>query len=649
MVDYKTPGVWIEELPATGPIAGVGTSNAALIGAALGGPIAQPTMVTNFTQFRDTFGGYITLPGHYLAHAVRGFFDNGGTVAYIVRVGTAQRAFLALDDRGGGVGRALRVEATKEGVDGNTISVQVQNAQLVAPGSNARVRRVRVPTAAAGTNAFTLANVNDAQLFRVDDIVIVEATAGERRKIVRISGDQLVLDATVTASAASNVRIADLALGQTTFRVENVAGIEPGSAIHIEQQGGNQEDRVVRAVVGEFVTLEGAGLQNTYGMDNVANDVKITSFEFTLVITKPATTPETYAGLSMDSRHSHYFARVVTSQLVTVTLPAPPTLPSNQVPPLNRPLVIGATPLAGGADDNLATIGLNHYTAALAALEKVDDVQIVATPGRTDTGVQTALIAHCEKLKDRFAILDAARNATPLPSGAGSVGAQRGSVDSARGYAALYYPWILTFDPASLTGDDTMLVPPSGHLAGIYARNDSTRGVHKAPANELITGAIGLERTLDDVEQGELNVLGVNVLRVFPNATRPTVWGARTTTPKDLTPWRYINVRRLFLYVEESIQKGVRWAVFEPNDLGLWKKLDRTISEFLTRVWRDGALFGATREQAFYVKIDEELNPASVRALGQVIIEIGIAPVRPAEFVVVRIGMWDGGSEVTEG
>ena len=191
-------------------------------------------------------------------------------------------------------------------------------------------------------------------------------------------------------------------------------------------------------------------------------------------------------------------------------------------------------------------------------------------------------------------------------------------------------------------------MPPSGHLAGIFARSDSTRGVHKAPANELIQGALGLERILDGVEQGELNVEGVNVLRVFSGKARPMVWGARTTAPKDQTAYRYVNVRRLLLFVEESIEEGIRWAVFEPNDLALWKKLDRTITEFLTRVWRSGGLFGATATQAFYVKIDEELNPPSVRNLGQVIIEIGIAPVRPAEFVIVRIGLWDGGAQVQE-
>jgi phage tail sheath protein FI len=306
---------------------------------------------------------------------------------------------------------------------------------------------------------------------------------------------------------------------------------------------------------------------------------------------------------------------------------------------------MATTNLAGGADDNLATLGLNEYQAGLTALETISDVNIVCAPGRTDVGVQQALVAHCENLKDRFAILDSVPG-TP-PYGNPSSLTQIANVTSARGYAALYYPWIVINDPTSLTGNDTVLVPPSGAIGGIYARVDTQRGVHKAPANEYITGAVDLERNLSDGDQGQINIEGVDALRVFPGQ-RPIVWGARTTAPPDQIPWRYVNVRRLFIFVEQSIKQGILWAVFEPNDQTLWKKLNRTISEFLTRVWRSGALFGSTAAQAFYVKIDDENNPPSLQELGQLVLEIGMAPVRPAEFVIVRIAMWDGGSQTTE-
>jgi phage tail sheath protein FI len=182
----------------------------------------------------------------------------------------------------------------------------------------------------------------------------------------------------------------------------------------------------------------------------------------------------------------------------------------------------------------------------------------------------------------------------------------------------------------------------------VFARSDGERGIHKAPANTDVQGVSGLEQRLSDGQHGPLNLKGINVLRIFPGAGQVTVWGARTTVDPNITDWLYINVRRLMLYIEESIEEGIRWAVFEPNNLALWQKLKRTISEFLTRVWRDGALFGDTADKAFYVRIDEALNPPTTRAIGQLYIEIGVAPVRPAEFIIVRIGLWDGGAEVKE-
>jgi phage tail sheath protein FI len=643
MFNFKTPGVYVVELPATGPIAGVGTSTAAFIGAALKGPINTPTKITSWTQFKDQFGEWINHPDFYLAYAVRGFFDNGGTVCYITRVGTAARALLDLDDRG--AGKALRVEALTEGVVGNGITVEVQDAQIVATANNARIRKASAATLSSANNVVKLANIADAAKFKSGDIVLVGT---ERVEIDRIRQDELLLTSNLTtATGAGTVLIDNVINGQLAFRVENSAGLEIGSVINIDD-GTNDEDLVVTGVQGERITVAAPGVANAPagGYDlSVAGDVDVTSYEFNLIITPPLPAlPETFSKLSMDPRHSRYFGKIAVSKYVTV---GQPPAPSTEVPPDNRPAVVGATNLAGGANDNLATIAQVHYQNALAALVKVDDVNLISTPDKlgTSSGVQADVIAHCELMADRFAILDSPFGAPPF--GAGSVLLHRAAVESQRGYAALYYPWMMINDPASRTGE-TKLVPPSGHLAGIFARTDTERGVHKAPANELIRGAVGLERIVDETEHGELNIEGVNVLRIFPGRARPTVWGARTTAPKDDTAWRYINVRRLFLFIEESIQEGLRWAVFEPNDTGLWKKIHRTLTEFLTRVWRSGALFGNTAAEAFYVKVDEELNPPSVRALGQVIIEIGIAPVRPAEFVIVQIGMWDGGSEVTE-
>jgi hypothetical protein len=242
-------------------------------------------------------------------------------------------------------------------------------------------------------------------------------------------------------------------------------------------------------------------------------------------------------------------------------------------------------------------------------------------------------------MKDRFAILDPLPDLSPQEVKEWRV--EEAGYDSK--YGALYYPWIKVANPAR--GGEPMLMPPSGHLAGIYARSDAERGVHKAPANEVVRGAIGLATQITKGEQDILNPLGINCIRAFPGRGI-RVWGARTLSSDPA--WRYINVRRLFNFVEESIEIGTQWVVFEPNDVDLWERVKRDITAFLTRVWRDGALFGTTPAEAFYVKCDEELNPVEVRDAGMLIIEIGLAPVKPAEFVIFRISQWAAGAAITE-
>jgi len=261
--------------------------------------------------------------------------------------------------------------------------------------------------------------------------------------------------------------------------------------------------------------------------------------------------------------------------------------------------------------------------------------------------VQQAVIAHCELMQDRFGVLDSLPGLPPFEAGANpGVDTQRRGLDSTRGYAALYYPWLRV--PAAGRGAP-VLVPPSGHICGIMARVDASRGVFKAPANENVNGAFDIQPggNLSNEEQGQLNLAGINVVRVFSGGGRPILWGARTTATN--LSWLYVNVRRLFLFLEESIQEGIRYAVFEPNTPALWQSLKRTIVAFLTQQWRDGALFGNTPEEAFFVQIDETNNPFSEQALGRLHITIGARPAFPAEFIIVRIGISAGESEVTEG
>ncbi|MDY6918293.1 MAG: phage tail sheath family protein [Chloroflexota bacterium] len=287
----------------------------------------------------------------------------------------------------------------------------------------------------------------------------------------------------------------------------------------------------------------------------------------------------------------------------------------------------------------------------LAGFEAADDVTMVCVPelmGLYQRGalslegvkaVQQAMLDHCANMKDRFAILDSPPGMSPQQIRDWRL--NEAGYDSK--YGAVYYPWIKVANP--LGNGEAVLVPPSGHMAGIYARSDTERGVHKAPANEIVRGALGLEAQITKSEQDSLNPEGINCIRTFPGRGI-RVWGARTLSSD--AQWRYINVRRLFNFVEESIEAGTQWIVFEPNDMDLWARIRRDASAFLTRVWRDGALFGATPSDAFYVKCDEELNTVEVRDAGQVIIEIGMAPVKPAEFVIFRISQWAGGAAVAE-
>ncbi|HEY8790061.1 MAG TPA: phage tail sheath subtilisin-like domain-containing protein [Actinopolymorphaceae bacterium] len=323
----------------------------------------------------------------------------------------------------------------------------------------------------------------------------------------------------------------------------------------------------------------------------------------------------------------------------------------------------------------------------LSALEEIDDIAMVAAPGFTDPASYEAVLLHCEKLRDRVAILDAplevddvmqltvvgtATTSSPAgvarpavdhsdPAGAGgpagssssppAAEAGAGSVRSqglaprSSSYGSFYFPWLTVTD---LNTGQLVAAPPSGHIAGIWARTDSTRGVFKAPANEVVRGAVGLQYRVTPSEQAELNSAGVNAIRFF-TSQGIRVWGARTIARDSEPEWKYLNLRRLFCMVEDSISRGTSWIVFEPNDEPLWAMIRRDISAFLTLLWRDGALVGRTAAEAFFVKCDRESNPPEVVDAGQVITYIGLAGVKPAEFIVFKISQFAGDATQSEG
>jgi len=289
-------------------------------------------------------------------------------------------------------------------------------------------------------------------------------------------------------------------------------------------------------------------------------------------------------------------------------------------------------PLAGSGKANPALyIGKDEgpgRRTGLNVFNDIPEISLLLAPGQTDPAISDACLSHCENNKYRFAILDA-------PEELGKDGINKLPKPRDSMYGAYYFPWIQVYDPEK----GNIHVPPSGHMAGIYARTDNERGVHKAPANEIVRGALGLRYTISRPEQDFLNPRGINCIRNMGDRGI-RVWGARTISSDP--SWRYINVRRLFIMVEQSIEIGTQWVVFEPNDFTLWKRVKRNISAFLLRIYHSGALMGKTPEEAFYVKCDEETNPPEVIDAGQMICEIGLAPVKPAEFVIFRIGQMAG-------
>lgn len=357
-----------------------------------------------------------------------------------------------------------------------------------------------------------------------------------------------------------------------------------------------------------------------------------------VVETYEASTRKNVKGYLVTQARSSSLIAVTEQRNATQSRPAGQTVAVPDAP---------AAPAASGSGE-VARLDASEYVGDAAArtgfggLEAIDEITMVSVPdlmsahqrGDIDAEgvrtVQLAVIAHCEQMGDRVAILDS-------PPGLSAQQVRTWRNDEAgydSRYATLYYPWVRVFDPAA--GRNTT-VPPSGHIAGVWARSDAERGVHKAPANEVIRGAVDLELRLSKGEQDLLNPIGVNCVRAF-SGRGVRVWGARTLSSDPA--WRYLNVRRLFNYLEESILLGTQWVVFEPNDDRLWSSIRRNVTAFLTEEWRRGALFGRTAEEAFYVRCDRDNNPQESIDQGRVICEIGVSPVKPAEFVVFRLAQF---------
>lgn len=641
----KAPGVYIQEITLPGPIAGASTNIAAFVGPAKQGPLLQPTPLTSAQQFFAIFGDYLESPYRvFAAHAVNGFFAEGGTQCYFVRVGTGIAASLMLKDGGTPSQPTLLVTATSEGTGGNNTTVKVD---AVNGTSTTIPNPTATPKSTAGDQlSITVTTAGDLKGFNVGDMVTVKDATNQETATIKsldLTGGVMGFQAALANSYNSGTIArpsATLPAGTVRLPVALTTGLEAGTAIHIDD-GTKSEDAVIANVnpIANQITLS-AGLTNTYATGLGAPTLTLTPKSFTLTIVSDTAGTETFANLSMDPRHSKYFANIVNSTAVTVVMADPP---STTPAPDNMPATLAATKLASGAADNLSAITTANYHKGIDALQKID-VNLLCVPDAAPNGgsypfhaadtqdIQSYMVAHCEKMKDRFAIIDCTEVAASTTDFSG-LAAQRQSLSSSNGYGAFYFPWIAISNPL---GSGRIFVPPSGHVGGVYANNDNNFGVFKAPANEAITNALATEVAVTDDMQGPWNDIGINVIRSFPNEGI-LIWGARTIAPPDITAWRFVNVRRLTTFIEKSIQEGTRFAVFEPNNQGLWQQIKRLVTSFLTDQWNEGALFGSTAAQAFRVQVDEAINPPSIRALGQLVVQVTIVPTTPAEFIVFQV------------
>jgi phage tail sheath protein FI len=571
MAEYLSPGVYVEEFESGGkPMEGVGTSTAGFVGLAERGPVGGvPLLVTNFSDFKRKFGGYLSAAefgnNRFLAYSVEHFFLNGGSRAFISRVAPADAK-----------------------ASGGSI-----------PGESPVV-------------AFTAANAGSWG----DDIKVI-----------------------ITPASKAKTQVLEQ-LDEGKYRVKKSLGFESGDVVVLEAGGEKYYNTVVKS---QDNVIEFASPFETDPVDPALVPKKTISTCELNIEAKYDDIDEFYGDVSFNVTSSSYIGnKLAKSALITAKVLRTPSGDPFAALAGEEESAVVTVELKGGKNGSNASVtadvfmgtdnGPGKRTGIQAFLDN-DVVSILAVPGITDPNVQLTLVAHCENLGSRFAVLDMPETL----SNPTEILTHRNIIDST--YAAMYHPWLNVFDPLD---KKNIMIPPSGSVLGIYARSDNTRGVHKAPANEVVRGCTGLSVPFNKGEQDILNPKGVNLIRSFPGQGI-RVWGARTASSDP--SWKYVNVRRLFIYLEESIKANTNWVVFEPNDERLWARVKRTIDGFLRTMWRDGALAGSTEADAFFCNIGPSTMSQDDIDNGRLICVIGVAPVKPAEFVIFRITQKTGGAE----
>lgn len=663
MSEYLAPGVYIEEIPSGNkPIEAAGTSTAGMIGMTARGPVGQPTLVTSQGQFARVFGGLLdpqifTDGRDALPYAAEGFFTNGGSRLYIVRVvgEGAKEATLNLVAQNTSA-KAKPVLAEAVVVLGATPVKQLALTQaeavekgsfLIVDGAASEVVEVDQVTGDGPGKTVTLTAPLTNSHSKGVKLLPVKAVLKVYARSPGVWGDSLrtlVRPANLISTKVNN----DVDSGGTSVQLDSAFGLYPGSAVNI----------TIDDATGEQITMQVVGVDTDTGVvqfakqlgANLTKGMSVVSQEFSLTVERiengKAVESETFESLSLAEQHPNYVLKVIGSWDADTQTPS--TSGGSNLIRLeyigddigrDLPLVANIGRFLVGGDDDTEGVQEESYRGepsenpndrtGIFAMENEPAVSIVAVPGQTSVMVQKALVAHCEHMRYRFAVLD-----TPIGADLAAARAHRQNFDSTR--CAIYYPSLERADSFGAPGD-RRVISPSGHILGIYARTDTTRGVHKAPANEVVRGILAFDNKLDKGAQDILNPINLNCFRDFRSENRGLrVYGARVATSDP--EFKYINVRRLLLMIAQSLDTGLQWAVFEPNDKMLWDTVKQSVTGFLTTIWRSGALEGQKAEEAFYVNIGYNVTMTqSDIDNGRLIVEIGVAPVKPAEFVIVKI------------
>jgi hypothetical protein len=622
MPEYLAPGVYVEEVSYRSKlIEGVSTSTAGFVGPARYGPVGgMPILVTSFAEFERIFGTRDQLvfkteePSHnFLAHAVQAFFENGGRRVYIARI---------FKQDGSNTGTAFS-EMTSPRVTGGRLRLE---ARFPGRAGNMRV----------------------SFMFRLTKNVLQTDPDNSSIHVLRgVASNDVLYVESATNPTNTGLYHAERVFDDTVNRVSWV--LHSGSTELDLRDGdlsfaGNDKVRMLTLTV-EALSFDGDGLVIRRDVwDNVGLHPDHRR-ALTRLFARELGSPSQEASIPFIAETTLEGPTLGTLLLDQVTLSGsfPPSLVDDVDAADQQVFQVSLD----GGDDGVRLEPDNYRGSetdpdrktGLKALEDIPDVSIVAAPGYSDPApdyntaktniqaVMNSLIAHCENMRYRIAVLDSVAG-----HAVADVREYRAQVDST--YAALYYPWVRVLDPVT---DAEVDLPPSGFIAGIYARNDIQKGVHKAPANEVVLGALRFEIPLNKGHQDVLNPEGINALRYFEGRGY-RVWGARTISSDP--EWKYVNLRRYFAFLERSIDRGTQWAVFEPNGEALWGNVRRTIEDFLFNEWKSGHLLGAKPEEAYFVKCDRTTMTQNDLDNGRMVCFIGVAPLRPAEFVIFRIGQW---------